>query len=285
MKLLSWNVQWCRGIDGRVDPARLAREARRLVDADVLCLQEVADNFPSLAGSQGEDQRAALAREFPDHADAFAWGVDAPDPRRPGRRSRFGNLILSRLPLGRVLRHSLPWPAAAATPSMPRVALEVVVDAPFGPLRVITTHLEYYSIAHRAAQIERLRELHAEACAQALVPPSDKYADGPFRSLPRPISAIVTGDFNVPPEDPLHARIQAPFGGEAPRLIDAWTASHARVPHPPTSRLHDAEPGETPFCCDYVFVTEDLVPRLAAMRIDAATQASDHQPLILELRS
>ena len=46
---------------------------------------------------------------------------------------------------------------------MPRVAVEVVVEAPFGPLRVMTTHLEYYSKEHRAAQIARLRELHREA--------------------------------------------------------------------------------------------------------------------------
>ena len=29
MRLLTWNVQWCRGIDGVVDPARIVREARR----------------------------------------------------------------------------------------------------------------------------------------------------------------------------------------------------------------------------------------------------------------
>ena len=41
--------------------------------------------------------------------------------------------------------------------------------------------------------------------------------------------------------------------------------------------------GETPYCCDYVFVTPDLVPRLKSIRIDTQTQASDHQPVLLEL--
>ncbi|HUJ86303.1 MAG TPA: hypothetical protein VLX30_05570 [Burkholderiales bacterium] len=40
---------------------------------------------------------------------------------------------------------------------MPRVALEVVVAAPFGTVRVTTKHLEYYSCAQRIAQVERLR--------------------------------------------------------------------------------------------------------------------------------
>ena len=37
-------------------------------------------------------------------------------------------------------------------------------------------------------------------------------------------------------------------------------------------------------CCDYVFVTPDLVPRLKSIRIDAQTQASDHQPVLLEFK-
>lgn len=55
MRLISWNVQWCRGMDGRVDPKRIAAEARRLADPDVICLQELARNFPDMEGSAGED--------------------------------------------------------------------------------------------------------------------------------------------------------------------------------------------------------------------------------------
>jgi len=56
MQLLSWNNQWARGMDGRVDAARIVQTVRRLGDFDVICLQEVAVNFPGLPGSQGEDQ-------------------------------------------------------------------------------------------------------------------------------------------------------------------------------------------------------------------------------------
>jgi endonuclease/exonuclease/phosphatase family metal-dependent hydrolase len=282
MRLLSWNVQWCRGMDGAVDPSRIAREARRLADPDLLCLQEVADNFPALAGSSGENQAELLAREFPGYQAAYGWGVDLPDDT--GGRRRFGNLILSRLPLQQVLRHSLPWPAASATPSMPRVALEVVVAAPFGPLRVTTTHLEYYSGAHRAAQVERLRELHAEACTHARAPASPPRDAGPFRHPVRPSSAVLCGDFNLRPDDPLHARLQAGFADGAPRLIDAWQHSHPGAAHPPSFRLHDAARGETPYCCDFVLVSEDLAPLVRALAVDAQTQASDHQPVLLELR-
>ena len=63
MKLITWNVQWCCGVDGKVDPARIVTEAKRQADFDVLCLQEIGDNYPHprLAGSAGEDQFALLA--------------------------------------------------------------------------------------------------------------------------------------------------------------------------------------------------------------------------------
>jgi len=48
MKLITWNIQWGLGMDGRLDLARIVAEARRLADFDVLCLQEVADGFDDL---------------------------------------------------------------------------------------------------------------------------------------------------------------------------------------------------------------------------------------------
>lgn len=281
MRLLSWNIQWCRGLDGAVDPARIARTARTLCDPDVLCLQEVAANFPALAGSRGEDQLAALAGAFPDHAAVVAWGVDVPDDA--GGRRRFGNLILSRFPVGRVLRHALPWPADPGLPSMPRVALEAEIRAPWGTVRVTTTHLEYYSPGQRAAQIERLRALHAEACAQAAAAASPREDGGPFHHRARPCGAIVTGDFNFPPDDPLHARLCAPFDDGTPCLRDAWRMLHGATPHPPSFRLHEPDYAGAPYCCDFVFLSEDLAPRLTRLQIDAACLASDHQPVCAEL--
>jgi endonuclease/exonuclease/phosphatase family metal-dependent hydrolase len=118
-------------------------EARRLADFDVLCLQEIADNFPEprLGSSAGEDQFALLAKLLPDHAAVPGVAVDHPGDGRA--RRRFGNLILSRLPVRQVYRHLLPYPCDPGVPGMPRIALEAVVGAAFGDVRVITTHLEY----------------------------------------------------------------------------------------------------------------------------------------------
>jgi endonuclease/exonuclease/phosphatase family metal-dependent hydrolase len=92
------------------------------------------------------------------------------------------------------------------------------------------------------------------------------------------------------PDNPLHARMTEGFAhnGEVPRKVprfhDAWQAMHGGLAHPPTFKIYDRDEGESPYCCDYVFVTEDLKGRLKAIRVDAATQASDHQPVIVELR-
>jgi endonuclease/exonuclease/phosphatase family metal-dependent hydrolase len=280
MKLLTWNVQWCRGIDGNVDPARIANVARRMADFDVLCFQEIAVNFPALAGSRGEDQVLALAALFPGYGAHYGAATDV--ECTGNTRSQFGNLILSRLPVLQVYRHLLPWPVDDATPSMQRLALEAVIATDLGPVRVTTTHLEYYSALQRNAQIEALRGIHAQACAHARA--RRGAGEGPFAPRPRPASAIFTGDFNLGPGDAGHARLCAGFEDGAPVLRDAWEVAHPGRPHAPTVGIHENSFSERPDCFDFFFLTPDLAARVGAVAVDGDTQASDHQPVLLELR-
>ncbi|MFO1298798.1 MAG: endonuclease/exonuclease/phosphatase family protein [Burkholderiaceae bacterium] len=281
MKLITWNIQWCRGCDGRVDPARIVAHARALADFDVLCLQEVAANFPGLDGSRGENQFEWLARLLPGYTPVPAAAVDTLAPG--GTRRAFGNMILSRLPVAQALRIQLPWPSDPHAKSMPRVLLEATVETPLGPIRVMTTHLEYYSGLQRIAQVEAIRARHAEACGHARVDRKLDDSDSPFRGTPQTPSAILTGDFNFRPDDPLHARLQAPLGEGSTGLVDAWQAKHPHAAHPFTNGVHDRVQWPAPYTCDFVFVSDDLAPRLRAVRVDGDTQASDHQPVLVEL--
>lgn len=268
-------------MDGVVDPQRIARHARALADFDVLCLQEVARNFAALEGSSGEDQFVLLSQALDGYRGFFVAAVDLDDGR--GGRSEFGNAVFSRLPVRQVLRQLLPRPPDAAVPSMQRAALEAVVETTSGPLRIITAHLEYYSSRQRLAQVHALRALHAEACAQARagLPPNGD-ADGPFAPRPRPASALVCGDFNFRPGSIEHALLTSPAGLDAPALVDAWSLCHPDDAHPATFRIFDPE--WSPYCCDFVFVSEDVAPRVADMAVDAGSQASDHQPVLVALR-
>lgn len=285
MRLITWNVQWCRGIDGRVDPARIVAEAKRLADFDVLCLQEVADNFPDprLEASAGEDQFAAIAALLPGYTAVPGVAVD--HPAEGGRRRRFGNLILSRYPVRQVFRHLLPFPVDPGVNGMPRIAIEAAIVAPFGEVRVITTHLEWYSKRQRSAQVEALRAIHADGHAHARQGSITDTSGGPFHTYLRPAATIITGDFNLEPGDPLHARMLDPFTDGTPALTDVWEHLHPGVAHPSTFCLYmKMEPGGPELHCDFIFVSEGLKSRVRSVRVDQQTQASDHQPVIVEFR-
>ena len=281
MKLLSWNIQWGRGMDGRVDLARVLGVIHQLGDFDVICLQEVAVNFPGLPGSRGEDQVAELSTGLPGYTAIYGVATDVPDGR--GGRSQFGNALFSRLPVGQVWRHLLPWPAEADVPSMQRVLVEAVVTADVGPLRVMTTHLEYYSQRQREIQIEAIRRLHAEACAMSARVSLPEETGGSFEVFPRPGEALLCGDMNFRASASERAQILAPFAGGEPGFRDAWAVLHSGEPHTPTVGIHPVDFVKQPECFDFVFVTEGLAGRIKAYGIDAATEASDHQPVWVEL--
>ena len=284
MKGMAWNVEGCMGVDKRVDPARIVAEARRLADFDVLCLQEIADNYPHprLENSAGEDQFAVLAGLLPGYT--AVPGVATDHPADDGGRRRFGNMILSRLPVRQVFRHLLPSPVDPGENGMSRIAVEAVIAAPFGDVRVVTTHLEWYSLKQRSAQVEALRAIYAEGHGHAREGSIVDESGGPFHTYLRPAATVICGDFNLEYDHPLHARMRAPFADGTPPLANAWDLAHPGEPYPATFKVHEKwVPGDPELHCDFFFLSPELHPRLRAVHSDRAVQASDHQPVMLEL--
>jgi endonuclease/exonuclease/phosphatase family metal-dependent hydrolase len=261
-------------MDGCVDLPRIAAACRAMGDADVLCFQEVSDGFGALATGAEGDQVASLAALFPGHAPVFVPAVDRPGE---GRRLRFGNMILSRLPVLDAIAHALPRPADASVISMQRNALEAVVATGAGALRVVTTHLEYHSLAQRRAQADRLVALEAEWTARDAAPaPAGK---GPYGALPPVAGTVLCGDFNFPLDEASYAATTAPGA-----YVDAWPALHGARPHDPTCGVHDRRQWpQGGHARDFFFVSGRLAPRLRALAVDVTTDASDHQPLLLSL--
>lgn len=292
MKLVTWNTQWCRGLDGIVSPRRIVDGARALAGNDgfdVLCLQEIAQGYAELPGGPG-DQPAELAALLPDYQIFFGAAVD--EFTAQGERQRFGNLVATRLPVLQVAHHLLPWPTEGGVPSMPRMCTVVTVrDPALGLVRVMTTHLEYYAPHQRTAQAEALRALHVEACEQAAAPPMPhaEHAVWPFRAKPHTTHAILCGDFNMEAANPAYARIVAPAtqgvsaAGAAGSLQNAWPLAHRGVAQPPTFRVFDRTYGPEPVACDFIFVSASLAPQVSDMRVDGDTQVSDHQPVLVTL--
>lgn len=285
MKLVTWNTQWCRGLDDVVDVARIVDGARAMADFDVLCLQEIAQGFDTMPGQPG-DQPAQLQALLPGFQIFFGAAVD--EFTADGKRQRFGNLIATRLPVAQVQHHAMPWPADAGVRSMPRMCTVVTVrDPALGPMRVMTTHLEYYSKVQRMAQARALRQLHIDACAQAAAPPLPDDGGSPFQTKAHTPHAILCGDFNLAASEPEYAVMQAPFElpGDASlhSLHDAWPLVQGTQPHASTFRLFDRTYGPEPVACDFVFVSDGLAPHVRRIEVDGVTRASDHQPVLVEL--
>jgi endonuclease/exonuclease/phosphatase family metal-dependent hydrolase len=280
MRVVSWNIHWGCGKDGRIRIHAIIDVLRKL-NPDVICLQEVAANHSELEGSASANQFRQLAGAFGgyhtiEHAPSEIYKNNVP--------RLFGNLLLSKYRITQAHRHVLPWPADPEHPSgMPRGVLEAVLDAPGGKLRVLTTHLEYYSPVQRLAQVRRIKELHAEACARARIFQPDPSLDAPYQLSFRPGSAILCGDFNFAPDSPDYNELLEPGQAEALRLLDAWRVANGDLARAPTAGLHGYPWPDRPGCYDYFFVTDDLAPRVKAMDVQSETAASDHQPIILEL--
>jgi endonuclease/exonuclease/phosphatase family metal-dependent hydrolase len=277
MRLLTWNIQCGKGCDGVTDLARIVSVAKSLVDADVICFQEVSDGFAALDG--GADQSAQLAALLPDHRPVFRPAVETVDGA--GRAHRFGNMTLSRLPVLQIYSHLLPWSRTGVPRSMRRIALDITVQAAFGRLRIVNTHLEFHSAAQREAQIMRLLDLQEEASTKPLVA-SDVHAE-PYASQTLAASSILCGDFNFDVSDSQHRLLHSSRRAGL-NFRDAWEICRPGQPRQPTCGIYDRAqwPGGAD-CRDFVFVTEDISSRVRHIEVDETTSASDHQPLLIEI--
>jgi len=200
--------------DGRVDVARFAR-AIRLLDPDVLGLQEVdlaqersmhADLTAVAAEAMGaSDHRFVAALSgTPGATWTAATGVEQPES------AAYGIALLSRYPVRRWHVARLPQ-APGRVPVLfrgpvrlglvrdePRVAVYAVLDSPYGPMTVATTHVSFL----RGWNIVQLRR-----------------AMSPLRAAVSP--RVLMGDLNMGP------RSAAMVTGMKPAVSDLTFPAHA----------------------------------------------------------
>ncbi len=282
ISIVTWNIQCGLGCDGRIDLERISSTLRGFGDTDVICLQEVARNMPELDQGVGDDQVKVLADMFVDHEPVFGAAINRLG-QVPQKRRQFGNLILSRLPVIQVFAHQLPQPSEPSIRHMPRQVTEVVVRAEKRAIRVMTTHLEYHSLTHRRSQIDAVRCLHQQNCANVKNPGIDP-GSGPYAITDRPEQLVICGDFNFSETEPEYQQIQESFGDGTPPLIDAWVTHKGDIPHVPTCGIFDRNIWpQGPHCRDFFFISSDLAADIQSIEVDDKTDASDHQPVHLSL--
>ena len=287
MKIVTYNIQYGRGRDGRFDLDRIAGE---ISGADVIALQEV-ERFWSRSG--GVDQPRYIASCFPEHYPAYGPGVDLhlagaePGEEGAGRRRQFGNMLLSRAPLLTVRHHLLPKYGSLGPMSLQRSALEGVIVVRGGHVRVYSIHLTHLSAATRLPQVEALLGIHANAVCEG--PPMSGSGlreewthDG--MPVPMPRDAIFLGDFNMQPDSDEYERIvgpMSPYGGRITNpegFVDAWVEAGNAIDAGPTAEVQDR-----PARLDYCFVSAGLKDRIRTIHVESDASGSDHQPVWVEI--
>ncbi len=150
IRLLTWNVHACVGMDGLLSPRRIARVIAQS-GADIVCLQEL-DVFR--CRSLNQDQAHAIAQHLDmDFKFHHAWEV---------QEERFGNAILSRFPMEVIDARGLHHHKADRSRRSAMWA-EVRIDDDVN-LQVINTHLSIY----RAEQKIQAAQLNSDWIIPAL---------------------------------------------------------------------------------------------------------------------
>ncbi len=206
LRMLTYNVHGCVGLDGKNSPDRIARVIARQ-GADVVALQEI-DVGRNRSGNIDQAERIAqkLGMIFHFHSSlSLAEG-------------KYGNAILSRYPLKVIRMDALPRLKARRL-FEPRGALWVEIDVSGIKVNVITSHLSLWPA-------ERLLQ------AEALL--GSDWSGSPLCQGP----VVLCGDFNANPGSMVCKRMgcslrDAQLILESHKPKSTWLASHpfSRIDH------------------------------------------------------
>lgn len=142
LRIVTYNVHKCRGLDRRVRPARIASVLREL-DADIIALQEVL----SVGGAAREmDQARFIAEEL-------GYDYCLGENRRLAGGA-YGNVILSRLPWRHVHNYDITWRGRERRGCL-RVDIETGGASAVQLIHLFNVHLgtAYIERRHQARQL------------------------------------------------------------------------------------------------------------------------------------
>lgn len=289
MQIVSYNIQYGVGLDGKYDVGRIADAVR---GADVICLQEVTRNNPRTGM---HDMVAQLREALPEHFAVYGpnFEVDVgsriENGRAVDRHLQFGNMVLSRTPILSSRNLLLPRVRSVEGLNFQRGALEALVETPLGHLRFYSVHLDHRNPQERLAQVRFLK-------ARALGYPMEGgaisgAAELGFPEPPHPEAHVLAGDFNMLPGAPEYQELcgiaDHEFGLPVTmdRAVDAARRPGAAEGDDGTTWIDPKQPENRSRWkrIDYVFTSAGLARNIRSARVDRQATGSDHLPLWVEL--
>jgi len=279
MKVVTYNIQFGLGKDGRND---LQRIASTVAGAQIIALQEVERNWEH---SGRVDQPEKLAGYLPDYYWVYGpyFDVDAsrknPDGTIGNARRQFGNMVLSKTPILSTRLFPLPKSATIDQRNMAVGMQETVVRQGEGKaLRIYNTHLSARSAKDRLIQTQLMRDIIARAPSEGSAwtgsSPDPLWREDKF-VLPMPEEFVLLGDFNHGPDDTEYSHLMQSSGNECD-LFDCWTLT-GNAPEKGATYFPAANPQDAKRI-DFAFVGHRLKKRISKAWIDTEAQGSDHQP-------
>jgi endonuclease/exonuclease/phosphatase family metal-dependent hydrolase len=240
LRLMTYNVHGCAGMDGRTSPRRVARVIRG-ENPDIIALQEVD---LGRRRSRAEDQVAIIARELGMHA------VFCPAVTR--EEEHYGHALLSLHPIEMVKRARLPHDPRSWWQE-PRAAMWVRVAVAGQIVNVITTHL---GLGPR----ERILQVQALLGAEWI------------GAVPAHEPVVLCGDFNALPGSAPYRLVAAKLrdaqrAGGRPRSLATFSSWQpvVRLDHIFTSRHFESQ-AVTVVRSALTRVTSDHLPLVADFR-------------------
>ena len=286
MKIVTYNIQYGIGLDGKYDIGRIADTVR---GADVIALQEVTRNNPR---NGDRDMVAEIGEALPDYFAAYGSNFEVnigsrlENGRAISTSFQLGNMVLSKTPIHLSRNLLLPRSRSLEAMNFQRGAIEALIETPLGFIRFYSTHLDHRSPVERQNQIrflrQRLLNYALEGGGLSGIPEIG------LPDLPYPEAFIVMGDFNMLPGSPeyveLAGRPDHEFGmpltadlavDVAQRLAVADLVTWVDPDRPGDKSRHK--------CIDYIFTSASLARSLKRLWSDRDAVGSDHLPLWAEL--
>ena len=278
MKILTWNIQATKGCDDRYDITRIIDIIKQYGDLDAICLQELSKHISDL---NNDDQPSLIHDQFSDYHMLWGPGFSAPD--RAGTRREFGNMTLVKRDLLKNSRvHSLPSPSVS-TLQMPRTMVEAVLATGDQQVALFNAHLAFHSSDERMAQIQMLTALRDQVTHKTSLDPGLESV-GPYRFTNFCSDVILCGDLNVDSDSDMFKDYISDCG-----WVDCWTvqsrysANDSPQRQPTCGCFDHMQWPQGAHTRDYFLATKNIASKTIQVEVDVNTDASDHQPVLLEI--